>query len=135
MLMTSVDKILQVLNDVALLPSIVCLFLFGTYFSRESRRRGLRALDWLHLPPSMNLGLAMFIFDIGICLRISAAWLWFFAGGIIPVQLLYILANISILIGFFCKIRALTEPDYGPRPWLVVMILTSLVGVALLFVP
>ena len=74
----------------------------------------------------MNLGLAMFIFDIGICLRISAAWLWFFAGGIIPVQLLYILANISILIGFFCKIRALTEPDYGPRPWLVVMILTSL---------
>jgi hypothetical protein len=119
------EKMLQALNGAAMLPALACLVLLSLYLCREARRRGLRSMDWIRLPPSMNLVLAMFVFDVGVCLRVMAGWLFYLTGqSVRPLEHLFSVAIFLIIVGLLCKIRALTEPDYGKAPWFIVSALT-----------
>src|SRR5258708_20127512 len=126
-------RILGALNAAALIPAVIFLVLASRYLIRESIRRGLHPLNWFNLPHSMNLALAMVIFDIFVILRLGTTVLWYMlAQRIISINLLFLISIIGIIIGLLCKIRALTEPDYGNLPWLGSAILTVLAAVFLL---
>lgn len=126
---------LEVLNGSAVVPEWIWLAILGNYLSMESKRRGLRFFDWLHLPPSMNLILAVFLFDAAIVTRSVVIWGWRrfdHAGDFGAVQTAaLIISGIFIMLGILCKIRALTHPDYGNGPWLAASAVT-VVGVAAL---
>jgi hypothetical protein len=127
---------LEMLNGGAITPELLWLVLLSIYLMRETRRRGLNALDWFALPPSMDLILAVFISDSGVCLRSVTIWAWrrFGGGGAFnPMQeLLLIAGGALIVVGALCKIRALTRPDHGDGPWLLSMALTAVVLVLML---
>lgn len=116
------ELFLEILNGGTVTPDLLWMVLLGHYLSRESKRRGLHALDWFHLPPSMNLVLAVFICDLGVWIRSATLWSWRYlgAGDFTDVEsALMILGGALIVLGYLCKIRALTEPDHGNMPWAV----------------
>ena len=121
--------LLDVLNGASIAPDLLWLTLIGIYLCKESRRRQLHPLDWFHLPPSMNLMLAMFICDSGVCLRTITRWVWerFYRGGefdfVIGISLG--IGGALMVCGALCKIRALTKPDHGDGPWLLASITTT----------
>lgn len=126
-------RTLQALNAAALIPAVIFLFLASRYLIRESIRRGLHPLNWFNLPYSMNLALAMVIFDIFVILRLGTTVLWYMLGQrITSIDLMFLVSILGIIVGLLCKIRALTEPDYGKLPWLGSAILTVLATVFLL---
>lgn len=127
------DRILAALNAAALVPAVVFLVLASRYLTRESTRRGLHPLNWFNLPHSMNLALAMVIFDIFVILRLGTTVLWYMIGQkIMPIDLLFLVSITGIIVGLLCKIRALTEPGYGRLPWLGSAVLTVIAAVFLL---
>lgn len=112
---------LEILNGAAVTPEAIVLVLLIVYLAKESRRRGLRALDWFHLPPSMALMLAVLIFDAGVSLRSETIWEWrhFGNGPFSRVEVGALIVGAAlIVVGALCMIRALTRPDHGDRPWL-----------------
>jgi hypothetical protein len=114
--------VLELLNGGAITPELLWLGLLVHYLVKESRRRGLQALDWFNLPPSMNLILAIAICDFGTTLRSMTIWFWrrFGGGDFTDLQVLLLFtAGAFIAFGTLCKIRALTEPDHGWWPWLL----------------
>lgn len=123
--------LLEILNGGAITPELIWLSMLTVYLVREARRRGLHWFDWLHLPPSMNLILAIFITDAGVTLRSVTVWLWrrrggggdfsFFQSGLL------IVGGGMLVLGYLCKIRALTSPDHGDMPWFVSGIISLLV--------
>jgi hypothetical protein len=121
---------LEILNGGAVTPEFIWLCLLAVYLSRESRRRGLRFFDWFHLPPSMNLILAIFIFDLSILTRSWVVWAWrrFDDGGNFAAwqTTALVVSGAFIVIGTLCKIRALTYPDHGNWPWLLSAQLTAI---------
>ena len=128
---------LEILNGGAITPELVCLVLLTIYLSKEAKRRGLRRLDWFKLPPSMNLILAMFVYDAGVFVRSVAVWGWRrFSGGTGnftgPEGLALIIGGALIVIGSLCKVRALTRPDHGDGRWLVASASSAIVIVALI---
>jgi len=126
-------RILAALNAAALVPTVVFLILASRYLIRESTRRGLHPLNWFNLPHSMNLALAMVIFDIFVILRLGTTVLWYMIGPkILPIELMFLISITGIIIGLLCKIRALTEPEYGRLPWLGSAVLTVLAAFFLL---
>lgn len=126
-------RTLQALNAAALIPAVIFLVLASRYLIRESIRRGLHPLNWFNLPHSMNLALAMVIFDIFVILRLGTTVLWYMIGQkILPIELMFLVSVTGIIVGLLCKIRALTEPDYGKLPWLGSAVLTVLTAVFLL---
>lgn len=119
-------RLLESLNGAAIFTGLIVLIWLGRYFRKEAIRRGLRPYDWLKLPPSMNLALAMFIFDAAISFRLATTVIWYAIGEkLIPIQTLFIVAILGIIVGWLCKIKALTEPEYGKLPWILSMILTA----------
>src|SRR5438093_901854 len=72
----SPDFFLEILNGGAVTPELIWLCILTVYLIKESRRRGLRWFQWFHLPPSMNLILAIFIFDAAIVSRSWIIWGW-----------------------------------------------------------
>jgi hypothetical protein len=119
---------LEILNGGAVTPEVIWIVILAIYLSKESRRRGLRFFDWFRLPPSMNLILAVFIFDFAIVVRSQLIWAWRrFDGagnfGVVQTAIL-IVTGAMILIGSLCKIRAMTYPDHGNRPWFIATALT-----------
>lgn len=129
---------LEILNGGAVTPEFLWLVLLAIYLSREARRRGLNFYDWFRLPPSMNLILAVFIFDLAILSRSWVIWAWRRfdgAGEFGSAQVAaMVVSGAFILIGSLCKIRALTYPDYGSWPWMAATFVTgiSVVGLVLL---
>jgi hypothetical protein len=122
-------KILEALNAAALVPAIICLVLLVRYIRAAAIARGLRPYGWIHLPPSMNLALAMLIFDVAVIMRLLVTVAWYAIGlQIIPVQAMFLIAIILIIFGLLCKIRALTQPDYGRISWVLSMIGTIVAG-------
>jgi len=132
------ESFLEILNGGTVTPDLIWMILLGFYLSRESKRRGLHALDWFHLPPSMNLVLAVFICDLGVWIRSSTLWIWRYLGASDFTKLdtgLLIFGGVLIVVGYLCKIRALTEPDHGRKPWLIagaMTVIAILVLIALL---
>lgn len=130
------SRFLEVLNGGAVTPELIWLVLLGVYLSRETKRRGLHAFDWFNLPPSMNLILAIFIFDLAILTRSWVVWAWRRfdgAGEFGPMQSVALgVSGFFILAGTLCKIRALTYPDHGSSPWLAASILTALSVIGLI---
>lgn len=129
---------LEILNGGAVTPELLCLVLLGIYLSKESRRRGLRWFNWFDLPPSMNLILAMFIFDAGVWSRSVIIWSWrrfTVAPNFNRIETVgLIVGGLLIVLGSLCKIRALTRPDHGDGPWLAASAGTvTMIGVLLLF--
>ena len=126
----------ELVNGAAVTPELICLILLAVYLSRESRRRGLSALNWFHFPPSMNLVLAIFIFDLGVSIRSTTIWVWqrFYGSGDMGEGLgsILILSGGLIVFGALCKIRALTEPDHGFRRWLLAAVLTAAMIIVLI---
>lgn len=119
-------KLLEVLNETenraAIFPAVVLLVLLGRYLSREAIRRGIHPLKWHLLPPSMNLALAMFIFDFGVTIRYVATAFWYARGENIATLLgVFNLAIGIMIVGLLCKIKAITEPEYGRWPWFFTM--------------
>lgn len=127
---------LQILNGSAVAPEVLWLVLLAVYLSRESRRRGLRWFNWFALPPSMNLMLAIFIFDAAILTRTTVIWAWRrfdLAGQFGPAQATVLIVSGSfVLIGSLCKIRAMTHPDFGNWPWLAATAITVTSGLLLI---
>lgn len=122
----SASSLLELLNGGAVTPEMLWLVLLGVYLSKEAKRRGLRAVDWFSLPPSMNLILAVFISDLGVTLRSATVWAWRrFNGGAGDFSSIetaaLIVGGTLIVVGSLCKIRAITEPDHGNGPWLLSM--------------
>lgn len=130
---------LEILNGGAVTPELVCLVLLTIYLSKEAKRRGLRRRDWFKLPPSMNLILAMFVYDIGVFIRSVSVWAWRrFSGGVGDFDgiegLALVIGGALIVIGSLCKIRALTRPDHGDAPWLAASAASAfMIGLLLLF--
>lgn len=114
--------LLEILNGGAITPGQIWLVMIAIYLSKEAKRRGLRAFDWFHLPPSMDFMLAVFIGDLGVEVKAIAVWVWrrFFDAGDFSVMQtgLLMLGSTLIVLGFLCKIRALTKPDCGNGPYL-----------------
>lgn len=127
---------LEMLNGGALTPELFWLVLLARYLARESKRRGLHMLDWISLPPSMDLMLAIFISDTGVWIRSLTIWAWRRFGGageFNQVQLaLLICGGALIVVGYLCKVRALTRPDEGDVPWLTAMACSAVVLVVML---
>lgn len=127
---------LEMLNGGAVTPELFWLVLLARYLAKESNRRGLQPFDWFSLPPSMDLMLAIFISDAGVWLRSITIWAWRRFGGAGEFnsieQLLLILGGALIVIGYLCKVRALTRPDHGDGPWLIAMGCSALVLAAML---
>lgn len=135
--MSNPGLFLEILNGGAVTPESLWLVLLAIYLSKESKRRGLRCLDWFHLPPSMNLIVAIFVCDAGISLRSFTIWTWrrFFSdGGHMngAHAAAMILGSCLVLIGTLCKVRAITEPDHGKWPWIFATISTAAVILALI---
>lgn len=128
---------LEILNGGAVTPEFLWLVLLTTYLSRESRRRGLRFYDWFRLPPSMNLILAVFIFDFAILARSWVIWAWRRFDGAdefgASQTAAMVISGALIVFGSLCKIRAMTYPEYGNWPWLAATFLTiiSVVGLTI----
>lgn len=115
---------LEMLNGGAVTPETLWLVLLGVYLVKEARRRreAHAPVNWLGLPPSMNLILAVFICDTGVQLRSLTIWIWRRFDGAAEFSSLQtgllIAGGLLIVIGTLCKIRALTQPDHGNGPWL-----------------
>lgn len=115
--------LLEMLNGGAVTPELIWAVIVAHYLSIEARRRGLHWFDWFNLPPSMDLMLAIFICDVGVWLRSITIWVWRRTGA--PTDftgtetMLLVIGGSLIVIGYLCKIRALTHPDLGNRPWLI----------------
>lgn len=127
---------LELLNGGAVTPEAIWLVLLTIYLTKEARRRGLHRFDWLHLPPSMNLILAIYICDAGVTLRSVTVWYWRrFGGGSAdfgPIETgLLTIGGGLIVAGFLCKIRAITAPDHGDGPWITAMLASAIAVVAL----
>lgn len=127
---------LEMLNGGAVTPELMWLVLLAIYLSKETKRRGLHAFDWFSLPPSMDLILAVFVSDAGVWLRSVTIWAWrrFDGAGEFNTaqQMLLIAGGALIVVGFLCKIRALTKPDHGSRPYMVAVVSTIVVLIAML---
>lgn len=127
---------LEMLNGGAITPELIWLMLLAIYLSKESKRRNLNALDWFSLPPSMDLILAVFISDFGVWLRSLTIWAWRRFDGAAEFnqaqQALLTFGGALIVVGFLCKIRALTAPDHGNLPWLISTAAAAAAIVALL---
>lgn len=128
--------LLEILNGGAVTPSLIWLCLLTVYLMKEAKRRDLHGIGaWLHLPPSMNLILAIYVCDAGVTLRSMLMWWWRHsgAGELGAVKSWLMVGAVSlIVVGFLCKIRALTSPDYGDWPWLLSWATTLLtVGVVI----
>lgn len=133
--MTSSAFFLEILNGGSIAPELIWMTMLGVYLSRESQRRGLRWFDWFRLPPSMNLILAVFICDAGVCLRSIIVWGWRRdgAGEFNEMEVAgLIVGSALIFCGYLCKIRAWTHPDYGDWPWVVACIVSAIMVVVLI---
>ena len=128
--------LLEMLNGSAVTPELLWLVLLTIYLCKETRRRGLHALDWFSLPASMDLILAIYISDAGVCLKALVIWIWrrFTPGAEFnQVQvMLLILSSAMIVVGALCKVRAWTRPDHGSAPWLVACLSTTAVILVML---
>lgn len=133
---TDYRLLLEILNGGAVTPEIIWLLLLTVYLVKESQRRGLSAWDWLSLPPSMNLILAIYICDVGVYLRSITVWVWRINGGhefSLVQSWLLVVGGGLIVLGTLCKIRAIKAPDHGDGPWFVAGALTLLVAAILVF--
>ncbi len=114
--------LLEILNGGALTPGQIWLVLIAIYLSRESKRRGLHRFDWFHLPPSMDFMVAVFIGDLGVEIKALTVWVWRRFLNAPDFNMLQssmlIVGSALIVLGFLCKIRALTLPDHGRGPYL-----------------
>lgn len=115
---------LELLNGAGVVLEFCFLSWMALYLWRESRRRNLKARDWLfRLPPSMHLAVAIFVFDSGVWLRSAVIWMWrrfFHAADFSALQLgLLGVGGFVLVVGSLCKIRAITKPDFGNGPWLM----------------
>jgi hypothetical protein len=132
--LSSPSLFLELLSGGAITPNLLWLVLLVRYLAKESRRRGLHALDWFSLPPSMNLILAITFCDFGTTLRAMTIWFWRRFGGagdFTDLQLvLLVISGALVVAGTLYKIRALTEPDRGRGPWILATVATA----AMLFV-
>lgn len=127
---------LEMLNGGAITPELLWLVLLAVYLSKESKRRGLHALDWFSLPPSMDLIVAVFLSDAGVWIRSTTIWVWrrFYGAGEFSnaQQLLLVIGGAMIVVGYLCKIRAWTKPDHGEMPYLVASAATAVVLIMML---
>lgn len=123
--MTKSDALVsEFLNSAVLFPQIAWLTLLGIYLIRESTRRDLHPLDWLSLPPSMNLIIAVFVGDASDLVRAVGVYTWRRAGGGAFGTFstaCFLLAAGGLVMSSLCKIRAWTHPDYGHAPWLATL--------------
>lgn len=121
---------LEILNGGAVTPELIWLGFLTVYLIKETKRRGLRWWRWWALPPSMDLMLAIWIFDAAIVARSWVVWAWRrFGDGTTFEEWHMIALTISgffILAGALCKIRAWTHADYGNWPWLVSGLITAI---------
>lgn len=114
--------LLELFNGGSVLLEGLFLIWAIRYLWLETRRRRLGFRDWLNLPPSMALVVAVIVFDFSSWLRSLVVWSWrrfYDAGAFVDWHTnTLLLAGAIGVVGALCKIRAVTQPDYGSAPWL-----------------
>lgn len=122
---------LELLNGAGTVVSAFFLASMVRYLWNETIRRKLGVRQWLtmSLPPSMNFGAAVVLFDVGVWVRSVDIWIWrrfFGAGDFNALQLIILVAGaFAIVLGGLCKVRAITRPDFGDGPWLAAAATTA----------
>lgn len=126
-MLTGPSLSLEVLNGAVALLELFFLVALGVYLRRESVDRHLRWRNLFHfdLPSHMAFALAVFVADAGILVRSLVIWQWrrFHDSGPFTEaesSLLWFGAAL-IVLGSIYKIRSLTRPVYGMRPWIVAL--------------
>jgi hypothetical protein len=114
-------RILENMNGAAIVPALICTWLFARYLLKEGKRREKRLFDWFHFPPGMDLVLAMVFFNTMVLGERMTKWVWrrfLGADDFRGVETFFMfLFGAGIVVALLCKIRALTKPDYGNGPW------------------
>lgn len=115
---------LELINGGAMVLSMFFLVFLGMYLWREVRARKLTLNDWVHgrFPVSINLAIAILVFDFGALIRAHVIWVWrsFYGaedfGSIQAISLT--IGAAFMVVGALCKIRAVTRLTFGDWPWL-----------------
>lgn len=99
-----------ILRGAAIILDAIFICLLASYLIRETRRRHLRARDWVvMLPPPMHFAVSVIVCDLGVLI--------YLAGWDVPAIRL---AGVGVILtGALCKIRSISKPDYGDGPWLL----------------
>lgn len=121
---------LEIINGNGMLLDGFFLALIGMYLAEETRRRKLRARDWLfRLPVSMHFAVAVAVFDVHVFGKDLLVWQWRrygHAGAFSHVQIVaLVLLGLLGVVGALCKIRAISRPDYGDGPWLLALLVAA----------
>lgn len=132
----SSNLLLELLDGGGMVIEAFFILFLLMYLRKETLRRGIGIKEWYHfdLPPSMNLAIAVLVFDFGVFLRTAVIWAWrkfYGAAEFNPNQIMLLsFAAVVIILGGLCKIRAVSFPDYGHFPWLMtaLMILLFILG-------
>ena len=118
--------ILELLNGAAAILQLFFLAALLRYLWIESRARGLHFRDWIlfRVPAHMAFAWAVLITDVGGFGRAAAVWAWRrFYDSSAPftptLMVLFLLSVVVFIVGTVFKIRALTDPVYGFRPWVL----------------
>lgn len=114
---------LEIINGASHVVGLIFLWHLGVYLVKETRRRRLGVRAWFFkLPVSMQFAVAIMVYDIGVWMKAFLIWSWRFlgAGPFSPAMMVALwVGSLIIVVGGFCKIRAITKPDRGNKPWLV----------------
>lgn len=120
---------LELLNGDTLIVKVVFLFCITWYVRQLLRGKSGWIKDWYHLKleDNVNFAIAVFVADLGVCVRAEAIWFWrrFMGGGEMPLWLLMQLwiGGVLIIMGGLCEIRTTSIPIRIPytnrivRPW------------------
>ena len=130
------NLLLELLNGGGIVIEACFILFLLMYLRKETLRRGIGIKEWYHfdLPPSMNLAVAVLVFDFGVFARTTVIWAWrkfYGAAEFNPNQIMLLsFAAVVIIVGGLCKIRAVSFPDYGHFPWVMtaLMILSFILG-------
>jgi hypothetical protein len=115
---------LELLNGGNMLLSSFFLVFLAMYLVREARARKLALSDWMlgRLPPSVNLAVAIFVFDFGTLIRANVIWVWrtfYETADFGTAQALALATGAAFMVvGGLCKIRSVTRITFGDWPWL-----------------
>lgn len=129
----------EILDGASVVLSLFYIVFTIMFVVRETRFLGIRYRDiFPKVPDSMNHAICVLLFNFGFCLHELLRWTWrrFYNTADLGVWQvgLFALSGALIVAGMLCKIRSVTDPFYGMRPWIMALVATSIfVVVSLVF--
>ncbi len=119
------DLLLEIASGNDMLLSFFFLIAIAIFIERARREAGLRWQGWFFgLPENLHFAMGVLAFNFGFFLTESFRWTWRHFGGadLSLGQVIWLIcAQFFLDIGMLCKIRSITFPIYGMRPWAVAL--------------